>query len=115
MIILSHFHWQLNSHQLVDISNDNEYDYFIQTLKKKTIDKIVKDVSDIINKKKEEKNMAFDLKNESTVSLVLNHISTKLMKENINIDDDLRDQILGVAIKEATFNHLGFNSPPFRA
>jgi hypothetical protein len=96
---------QVNS-QIVDIGNDNEYDGFISTLKKKTIDKIIKDVSDIINKKKEEKNMTFDLKGESAVSIIMDYVSTKLLKENIEMDGKLKDEILGVAIKEATFNEI---------
>ena len=42
--------------QLVDIKDDTEYDSFVDTLKKKTIDKIVSDVTKIINDKKETDN-----------------------------------------------------------
>jgi hypothetical protein len=97
------------SSQIVEIEDDNEYDGFISTLKKKTIDKIIKDVSDIINKKKEEKNMTFDLKNESVITIIMDHMTTKLMKENIDIDDKLREEMLGVAIKEAAFNVIDEN------
>ena len=48
--------------QLVDAKNDLEYKEFIHTLKKKTMDKIVNDVSNLISDKKDEKNMTFDPK-----------------------------------------------------
>lgn len=48
--------------QLVDAKNDTEYKQFIHTLKKKTMDKIVNDVSNLISDKKQEKNMTFDPK-----------------------------------------------------
>lgn len=46
--------------QLVDLKNDMEYQQFVDILKKKTVDKIVNDVSDLINDKKEEQDMTFD-------------------------------------------------------
>lgn len=46
--------------QLVDLKNDMEYQQFIDILKKKTVDKIVNDVSELINSKKEENDMEFN-------------------------------------------------------
>lgn len=46
--------------QIVDLKNDMEYQQFVDILKKKTVDKIVNDVSDLINTKKEEQDMTFD-------------------------------------------------------
>ena len=103
--------------QIVDIQDDMEYQSFMQTLKKKTIDKIVKDVSAIINRKKEEKDMEFDSDNsnseedlgdvpelkESTVFEAMNRINNILMKENKTMDTD---SILGMAIREATLNEI---------
>ena len=99
--------------QIVPIKDDMEYESFMQTLKKKTIDKIVKDVSSIINSKKEEKDMEFDSDNsnsednpelkESAVFEAMNRINNILLKENRTMDTD---SILGVAIREATLNEL---------
>jgi hypothetical protein len=98
--------------QLVDVQSDDEYEGFIDKLKKKTIDKIVNDVSDIINKKKEVDDLSFNPKSvvdsapefESTVSVALNHITHQLMKENVEITSDIYDDIVGLAIREATLN-----------
>lgn len=48
--------------QLVDVTSDTEYDNFVDQLKKKTIDKIVSDVTDIIDREKEDAEMEFDPK-----------------------------------------------------
>ena len=100
--------------QLVDVTSDTEYENFVDTLKKKTIDKIVADVSKIINDKKEENDMTFDTtpvadaeeKMESTTSIALNYIQQKLMKENKEITPDMQNDIMAMAIREATLNQL---------
>lgn len=109
--------------QLVDIKKDSEYEAFIDKLKEKTINKIVKDVSDLISDKKEEKKMTFDPKDnipnaavnpkatddavaESTVSVGLDYINKQLMKNNIQLDESSKDDILALAIREATLNQL---------
>jgi hypothetical protein len=103
--------------QLVDIKEDPEYDSFIDKLKKKTINKIVSDVSKIINNKKEEKDMTFDpnpeatiadteAATESTVSIGLDYLQKKLLKENVDVTDDMRDQMIALAIRESTLNQL---------
>lgn len=104
--------------QIVDIKDDMEYDSFMQKLKKKTIDKIVKDVSDIINNKKEEKNMEFDSDNsnssddlggeipelkESAVYEAMNQINSLLLNHHRHMDNDM---IMGMAIREATLNEM---------
>ena len=101
-------------HQLVDIKDDMEYDNFVDSLKKKTIDKIVSDVSKIINDEKEKNDMTFDTepvvdteeKLESATSIGLNYIHNKLMKENVDISEDMNNEIIGLAIREATLNQL---------
>jgi len=45
--------------QLVDVQKDQEYESFIDTLKKKTIDKIVDDVTKVIENNKETQDMTF--------------------------------------------------------
>lgn len=100
--------------QIVDIKDDPEYDNFIDKLKEKTIDKIVSDVSNIINDKKEEKKISFDpkpianeqMQNESVVSLGINYIQSKLMKEGKEINPDMYDEMMGLAIREATLNQF---------
>ena len=100
--------------QLVDIKQDGEYETFINTLKQKTIDKIVSDVSKIINDKKEENDMKFDTtpvadteeKLESTTSVAMNYIYQKLMKEGTEITTLIQNDIIGLAIRESTINQL---------
>lgn len=104
--------------QIVDIKDDMEYDSFMQKLKKKTIDKIVKDVSNIINNKKEEKDMEFDSDDsnssedlggeipelkESTVYAAMNQINSLLLNHHRHMDNDM---VMGMAIREATLNEI---------
>lgn len=105
--------------QLVDIKDDIDYTCFVDQLKKKTIDKIVADVSKIITDTKEDQNMTFDPQpnagttisdveaaTESTVSVSMNYLQSKLMKENVDVDSDMRDQIISLAIRESALNQL---------
>ena len=99
--------------QLVEIEKDEEYGSFIDKLKQKTIDKIVADVSGIINKTSEEDNMTFNPNpvggpgiGESTVSFVFNHINEKLWKENIELTPSHTEEILVLAIRESVLNML---------
>lgn len=91
--------------QLVDVSSDMEYETFIDKLKQKTINKIVDDVSKIIEDKKEENDMTFNTTNnsisESAVAIALDYIQYKLVKESVdptNIDINA----IGYAIREST-------------
>lgn len=96
--------------QLVDIKTDTEYQTFIDKLKEKTINKIVTDVSKIITDKKEEKEMAFEPKTtaveESTVSVGIDYINKYLLKESVELDPSMRDEMIGFAIRESTLNQL---------
>lgn len=98
--------------QIVDIKNDVEYETFIDMLKQKTIDKIVDDVSKIINDKKEEKDMTFDttpqekLATESTVAVCIDYFEKKLLMENVDITPDIQENIIGMAIRESTLNQI---------
>jgi len=117
------------SNQIVDITgNDMEYDTFIQVLKKKTIDKIVSSISNIISDTKDNKDMEFNPKPrvepsmESAISIIVEHIHKKLWKENMEITSNLNEQIIGLAIREATLNQIDlcFRQPdsefiPFRS
>jgi hypothetical protein len=117
------------SNQIVDITgNDLEYDTFIQVLKKKTIDKIVSSISNIISDTKDNKDMEFNPKPraepsmESAISIIVEHIHKKLWKENMEITSNLNEQIIGLAIRETTLNQIDlcFRQPdseliPFRS
>lgn len=94
--------------QLVDIESDDEYNSFIDKLKKKTVNKIVSDVSKIINDKKEENNMTFNTTpvTESTVGIGMDYITHKFMKEGVEINPSITDDMLGLAIREATLNEI---------
>jgi hypothetical protein len=100
--------------QLVDVTKDTEYENFIDKLKEKTVNKIVADVTKIINSKKEDSEMKFDPKpiadqeatTESTVSAGLNYLQAKLFKENVDTTEEMQDEMMGMAIREATLNQL---------
>lgn len=100
--------------QLVDVKSDEEYDTFIDRLREKTINKIVKDVSKIINDKKEDANMTFDpkpiadqeLQNESTTSVGINYIQQRCLQEGVQVPDDMLDTMVGMAVRESTLNEL---------
>ena len=87
--------------QLVDIESDMEYDNFVDALKKKTIDKIVDDVSNIIAGEKEEKDMTFNPVQESTVGVVMDYIQKKTWNEDVD-----QEQMIGLAIREATLHEF---------
>lgn len=97
--------------QLVDVQKDTEYQTFIDKLKEKTVNKIVADVSKIINDKKEEKEMTFDpapegAVTESTVSVGMDYIHKQLWKENVELTPALQEQVIGLAIRESTLNQI---------
>lgn len=102
------------NNQLIDIKEDPEYKTFIDKLKEKTINKIVNDISKIITDKKEEEKMTFNSKSisdqeaavESVVSISLDYFNKKLMKENVESTPEIRDEMMGVAIRESTINIL---------
>lgn len=115
--------------QLVDVKKDTEYENFIDKLKEKTIKKIVSDVSKIISDKKEEKDMTFDPQPdavgagdagtegvpaegdeapalESTTSVAIDFLQAKLLSEGVQIDASAQENMIGMAIREATLNEI---------
>ena len=97
--------------QLVDIKKDPEYESFIDKLKQKTINKIVSDVSKIIADKKEEKEMTFDtdpapidaeVAEESAVGVGMNYLQKNLWNEKKEFDESKQEEMIGMAIREAT-------------
>ena len=99
--------------QLVDVKEDPEYENFIDKLKQKTIQKIVDDVSALIDKSKEENDMTFDTKpdqdavaQESAVGVGVDYLQKKLWKSNIEFTEEQREEMIGMAIREATLRQL---------
>lgn len=100
--------------QLVDVEKDEEYETFIDKLKKKTINKIVADVSKIIANKKEESDMTFDTQpiadqnamGESVVTVAMDYAERKFITEGVEINDSMRDDMIALAICEATLNQI---------
>lgn len=98
--------------QLIDVQKDTEYQSFIDKLKEKTVNKIVADVSKIINDKKEENEMTFDPKpanaamGESTISVGIDYINQKLWKESLQLGPDSQEEMIGLAIRESTLNQI---------
>ena len=88
--------------QLVDIKEDPEYSTFIDKLKEKTINKIVNDITKIINDKKEDKKMEFDLKNESAIQESMNFLQKKFIKEGKEISAEDQEKMIGLAVREST-------------
>lgn len=167
--------------EIVDVKNDAEYKSFVNTLKKKTMNKIVDDVSTLINNKKDEKNMKFDPQKgavrkfpksssdpgvkfhaktpdelpeedndikpdenehndkneqddadyryapehtkmtlqkltqiiESPLSVCMNWANLQLIKEGIDYNSTLNEELIGLSIREATLNQIDtvFNQP----
>lgn len=113
---------EINS-QLVDLESDTEYDDFVEKLKKKTIDKIVDDVSNIIAGKKEDDSMTFDPApadgsapvdagapapelpvGESVVGVAMDYLEKKLWNENVSPNQT--EAMLGLAIRESTLHEF---------
>lgn len=93
--------------QLVDVKSDTEYDDFIDKLKKKTINKIVSDVSKIINDKKQENEMTFTTdKEESPVGEAVDYLQKQLWNESQNMTPEIQEQMIGMAIREATLHQF---------
>lgn len=92
------------SQSLVDIKADTEFQDFIKQLEKKTVDKIVNDISDIINDKKQENDMSFNPQGESTVAPALEYVYKQHWGEEIT--EAQRDEFLLEAVREATLHQL---------
>ena len=87
--------------QLVDIESDMEYNDFVEKLKKKTIDKIVDDVSAIIAGEQQGNDMTFDPVQESTVLTAMDYMQKKFWNESTDLD-----QMIGLAIREAALHEF---------
>ena len=102
--------------ELVAIKKDDSYESFIDTLKKKTIDKIVNDVSQIINDKKDESSMEFQLNQSSEGSPLgeaMDYLNHHLWEEYQEMSSSLLDEMIGLSIREATMYQMDqcFNQP----
>ena len=94
---------------LIDVKKDMEYETFVDELKKKTVDKIVADISKIIDDEKKDDGMEFQT--ESAVQLSMNYINKKIYDKEIT--EAKNEEIIGMAIREATLHELDlvFNQP----
>lgn len=94
--------------QLVDLKKDSEYKTFVDELKAKTVNKIVNDVSALIDDKKDESDMTFDpVKKdeapvaESTFMVGMDYLQKKM---GSNINESVQDEMIGLAIRESALN-----------
>ena len=94
--------------QLVDLKKDSEYKTFVDELKAKTVNKIVNDVSALIDDKKDESDMTFDpVKKdeapvaESTFMVGMDYLQKKM---GASINESVQDEMIGLAIRESTLN-----------
>ena len=105
--------------QLLEVQKDTDYESFVNEMKQKTVNKIIKDVSDVIIDKKTEKDMTVRLDKtpkanmESPVVVAIDHVYNKLWKEDVDITPEIEDQIVGMSIRESTLNllDLAFRQP----
>ena len=104
---------------IVDIKQDPEFKSFMDKLKKKTVDKIVDNVSKFIIDKNEDKNMRFDPKSaattESAFNTAMNYFQTRLIREGVEITDtEDMETMIGMCIREATMYEINrvFNQVP---
>lgn len=98
---------------IVDITSDTEYETFINTLKKRTADRIVKDISKLIEDKDDEVNMTFnpktdDAKTESTspFTVIMNYATKSAMRTNPDASVS-NDGVIGMAIRESCLYTIG--------
>lgn len=94
---------------LVDIKSDTEYEDFVDQLKQKTVNKIVNDISKIIEDKKDENSMT--LETESVVAVTMDYIQKHNWGSELTEAEN--DELIGMAIREATLHEfdLVFNQP----
>lgn len=91
--------------QVVEVQKDAEYSNFIDALKQKTVNKIVDDISELINDRKEKEAISFEPKQESSqVAICMDHLQKQFM-ESTNID---RDELIGLSIRESTLNQMDY-------
>jgi ASC-1-like (ASCH) protein len=95
---------------LIDVKNDIEYKSFIDELRQKTIDRIVKDVSKIISDKKAENDMAlnFNATESSTFQVALEYAVNTLIhnQKEIPTDPEQSEQLQGLAVRESVLNFI---------
>jgi len=90
---------------LDDIKGDDEYKIFIAKLKDKTAKTIIDDISNVINKEKENNSLQYKPQEESATEMCVNYINKKLWNEKAD-DGSKTEDILGLAIRESTFREL---------
>jgi hypothetical protein len=90
---------------LQDTKDDIEYKTFEDRLKKKLMKKIVDDISEIIDDRKTENNLSFNVnKNESCFQHCISFMSEKTLQAGGKFE--ATDEVLGLAIRESTLHEL---------
>lgn len=87
------------------VSGDNEYEQFIEKIKKKTITRVINEVSDLINAKKDSKKNEINF-GESAVGVAADYLSKKLWTESAELKENQKEMVIGMAIREATLNMI---------
>ncbi len=97
---------------LVDVESDDDYTNFVEKLKKKTVEKIVDDISEMIADKQKEDDMTYqpneEAIGESAVLTAMDYLQKQTWTESVETDT-----LMGYAIREATMHELDnvFNLP----
>lgn len=84
---------------------DLEYEEFIDKIKKKTVKRIIDEVSELINNKKSSKDTELNLE-ESAVAVAMDYMTEKFLRENVELTDNQEEMIIAMAIREATLNTI---------
>ena len=97
--------------QILDVTDkDQEYDEYIRKMRDITMDKIINQVTEIIEKEKKNNDLKFDpnpeVKNESTLITVVEHAIHQFMKAKVSPDSTQMTEIIGAGIRECTLNEI---------
>jgi len=99
--------------QTVDLGKDMEYTEFLDRMRSQTKAQIIEDVTGVINSEKKSDDLRFNPqpKTETGIPEILESVHYKIAKNNINIEeasnyDSINENIMGLAIREATLNIL---------
>lgn len=92
---------------LVDINTDDDYESFVNNLKKQTIDKIVSDITELINSEDQDKNMQFNTSavSESAAQVAISYLSAKQAKDPA-FHEITQDDMIGLAIRESVIYEI---------
>ena len=101
--------------ELEDIKDDPEYQAFVSKLKEKTSETVVKDVTNVLEKEAQGKDLKFNPTTEdSIIEQSMRFMNVKLIQENVDVNKEIEEKMIGYAIRESTLNTIDkvFNHPP---